>query len=202
MLHGLPAKWGAILGRLVFGQCTERLRRPMQLLKLFEEAGAIAEEKGEYLSWTVPITGFPVVQEYTTGTVHKVWIQFGDPIGPKLNTGYYENTLQIAIMFAEDRKPAKGKQSLGASPNIVHSLDAAHLMLLVHRAPFPVTTVHDSFGCLFGDMDELYKLTRETFYELYKEDPLSYILEQFGMEFNNKGGLRLADILDSEYAFS
>ena len=202
MLQYLPQKWGAILGRLIYSQCAEHLRRPMSLLKVFEQAGKNAEARGEYLSWNVPVTNFPVIQEYTEGTVHKCWIQFGEPVGEKLSTGYYSNTYQIAVCFIEDRQPAKNKQSLGASPNIVHSLDSAHLMMIVNKAKFPVTTVHDSFGALFADLGDLYRITRETFYELYSQQPLEQILNQFELEFNDKGNLDISQILESEYAFS
>jgi len=121
-----------------------------------------------------------------------------------LSNGYYENTFQIAIAFNENPVYKSGKQKSGAAPNIVHSLDAAHLMLVVHRADFPVTTVHDSFGCLLGDMDKLFRLTRETFVELYETDPLAGIMKSIkvGIDRVDRGSLDIRLVLESEYAFS
>jgi len=203
LLH-LEHRWGAYLGREVYTDCRVSLKRPMQLLKVFEEAGRRAEERGEFLGWTVPITGFPVVQNYTEGLVKKIWCQYGPPMGPKNNTGYYDNTLQLAICFIEDVKPSKGKQSQGASPNAIHSLDAAHLAVTVHKAEFPITTIHDSFGCLLADMPELFKLIRQTFVELYEADPLTSIMKDIGGDLSNIefGTLDISLILDSEYCFS
>jgi len=203
LLH-LEHKWGAYLGREVYTDCRVSLKRPMQLLKVFEDAGKRAETEGRFLSWHVPITNFPVVQNYTEGNVKKIWVQYGPITGEKTNTGYYENTLQLAICFIEDVRPSKGKQSQGASPNAIHSLDAAHLAITVSRANFPITTIHDSFGCLLADMPELFKLIRVTFVELYQADPLTSIMKDIGGDLSNIefGTLDINLILDSEYCFS
>jgi DNA-directed RNA polymerase len=197
-------RWGSYLGRLVFEDCKVSLKRPMQLLSVFEQAGKNAEEIGQFLRWNVPITNFPVIQNYTEGLVKRVYVQYGPPSGPKLSTGYYENTLQLHVCFIEDRVPSKHKQSQGASPNAIHSLDAAHLMLIVYRAPFNVTTVHDSFGCHLKDMDSLYRITRETFVELYKTNPLHTLFKQIGgnIDLVEFGSLNIEDVLNSEYCFA
>ena len=125
-------------------------------------------------------------------------------MGEKLNTGYYINTLQLAICFIEDVKPSKGKQSQGASPNAIHSLDAAHLALTTVRAPFPITTIHDSYGCLFADMPDLFRIVRETFVELYNVDPLMKIMKDINGDISKIefGTLNINDILKSEYCFA
>lgn len=197
-------KWGAYLGRETFNDCRVSLERPMQLLSVFEEAGRKAEQSGKFLSWKVPVTNFPVVQNYTEGLVKKIWVQYGPPKGERNNTGYFENTLQLAICFIEDVVPSKGKQSQGASPNLIHSLDAAHLVMTVCKADFPVTTIHDSFGCLPADMPKLFVLLRQTFLELYKQDPLTSLMKDIGGDISKVkfGSLDLSLILDSEYCFS
>jgi DNA-directed RNA polymerase len=196
-------RWGAYMGRLVYDDCCVSLRRPMQLLSVFEEAGKIAEANDRFLKWTVPITNFPVVQNYTEGRVKKIWVQYGPPQGERLNTGYYTNTLQISVSFLEDPVPSKNKQAQGASPNAIHSLDAAHLTLTVHRADFPVTTIHDSYGCLLADMPKLFKIVRETFVELYDADPLYAIMSAIEGDITDVefGNLDLTQVLDSEYCF-
>ena len=203
LLH-MEHTWGAYLGRSLFSVCTTCLERPMRLLSTFEAAGKRAELKGEFLSWTVPVTNFPVVQHYIEGEVKKTWIQYGPPQGERLNTGYFQNTYQLLISYLEHPKPSKNKQSQGAAPNIIHSLDAAHLTLTVCRADFPITTVHDSFGALLCDMDGLFRIVRESFVELYKEDPLKSILKDIEADPDaiNKGNLDLSLVLDSEYCFS
>jgi DNA-directed RNA polymerase len=192
------------MGREIYETCKTSLERPMQLLSIFEKAGKKAEQEDRFLSWNVPLTNFPVVQNYTEGKVKKIYVQYGPPIGPRKSTGYFENTLQLAICFIEDVVPSKGKQAQGASPNAIHSLDAAHLTLTTYRADFPITTIHDSFGCLLADMPKLYKLLRETFVELYDSDPLTKIMEDIDGDISNVqiGDLDISLILDSEYCFS
>jgi DNA-directed RNA polymerase len=204
LLMHLEHKWGAYLGREVFIDCRTSLKRPMQLLSVFEKAGKQAEARDEFLQWTVPITHFPVIQNYTEGKVKKIWVAYGPRIGERLNTAHYANELQLAVCFIEDVKPSKGKQSQGASPNAIHSLDAAHLALTVHKADFPISTIHDSFGCLLADMPKLYTLVRETFVELYKADPLSSIMKDIDGDISSIefGTLNIELILESEYCFS
>lgn len=204
LLVFMEHKWGSFMGRQVLETCKESLKRPVQLLSVFEQAGRKAEAKGEFLSWTVPVTKFPVVQNYTEGNVKKIYVQYGPPLGARKSTGYFENTLQLAVCFIEDVRPSKGKQAQGASPNAIHSLDAAHLTLTTYRADFPITTIHDSFGCLLADMPKLYKLIRETFVELYEDDPLQKLMEDIDGDLSNVeiGNLDISLILDSEYCFS
>lgn len=202
LLH-MEHKWGAFLGREVYEDCRVSLRRPMQLLSVFEKAGKAAEERGEFLSWRVPVTNFPVVQHYTEGRVKKTWVQYGPPQGEKLSTGYYSNTMQLNVCYIEDPIPSKGKQSQGASPNAIHSLDAAHLTMTVARADFPITTIHDSFGCLLADMPKLFKLIRRTFVDLYMTDPLTLLMKDIKGDLTNVefGNLDISLVLDSEYCF-
>lgn len=100
-------------------------------------------------------------------------------------------------------RPSPGKQSSGAAPNAIHSLDAAHLMMICCAAPFNVTTIHDSFGCLLGDMPELFVIIREQFVKLYEENPLYPLMNHIGgnIEGLEMGELDIESVIDSEYAF-
>jgi len=205
LLMHMEHRWGAYLGREIYKDCKTSLERPMRLLKIFEQAGKKAEQAGKFLSWEVPVTKFPVVQNYTEGKVRKLWIQYGPPLGERSpSSKYFKNTLQLHVCFIEDVKPSKGKQSQGASPNAIHSLDAAHLAMIVDEAPFPVSCIHDSFGCLLADMPQLFHIVRETFVKLYKTDPLSSIMNQIGGDISEIefGTLDINDILTSEFCFA
>lgn len=203
-LMTMEHKWGSYIGREVFEDCRVSLKRPMRLLSIFEAAGKLAEQEDRFISWIVPVTNFPVVQHYVEGTVKKVYVQYGPPKGERNSTGYYDNTFQLAVSFLEDTKPSKKKQSQGASPNAIHSLDAAHLMLIVHNSSFGVTTIHDSYGCLLEDMSELFRITRESFVQLYAEDPLGKLMKDIGGDLSavEIGTLDITLVLDSEYCFA
>lgn len=200
----LEHKWASFMGRAVYDDAKVSLARPMRLLSIFEEAGRKAEETSTFLRWTTPLTKFPVVQNYTKGEIKKVWVQYGPPQGKDDGCGHYENTYQIHICFLELPVYFKKKQAQGASPNAIHSLDAAHLMLTVDHATFDMVTVHDSFGCLLPDMPELFILVRETFVELYKADPLTSLMKDINGDISSVeiGTLDVSSILESEYAFT
>ena len=217
-LIGLEQKWGAYMGRTVHSDCKISLKRPMQLLHVFEKAGTAkeaigmkdheegksAQENNGYLSWKVPVTKFPVKQFYVRGATKKVYVQYGPPKGKRLSTGNYENTLQLNICHHEILEYAPKKQSVGASPNCIHSLDAAHLTMTSCAAEFPVTTIHDSFGALLGDMADLYVIVREQFVELYKTNPLKSLMDDIGGDISEVaiGNLDINLVLDSEYCFA
>jgi DNA-directed RNA polymerase len=164
---------------------------------------AIAEAKMKFLRWTLPVTSFLVVQRYTEGTTKKVYVQYGPPEGIRASTGHFDNTYQINVCFTEIHKASTGKQSLGASPNAIHSLDAAHLMMTVCACPFDVVTIHDSFGASLGDLPALYRIVREQFVELYRHNPLQSIMKDIGGDVSHieMGTLDLNLVLESEYAF-
>lgn len=196
--HGIPhlnqmeTAWATYLGRLVYEDCKVSLARPMRVLGILEEAGSAAEKAGEFLKWTLPITNAPVVQHYEEGTVKKVNVAYGD------------DTLQISVSFKELPKYAKGRQRVAAAPNMVHSLDAAHLMLTKYNCNFEITTIHDAYGALLGDMSELYIITRESFVQLYTS---CNVLEYLGKQVNANldgfeyGTYDVRQFLESEYGF-
>jgi DNA-directed RNA polymerase len=192
------------MGRSLYEDCKLSLQRPAQLLAKFEQAGKQAEADNRFLKWTLPVTNFPVVQHYTEGAVKKIYVQYGAPIGERCSTGYFTNTLQLSVCFTENPIISKRKQGLGASPNAIHSLDAAHLMMIVCESPFDTTTIHDSFGCALADMADLFTIVREQFVRLYENDPLERILTEMGVTLDGVeiGALDIRGVLDSEYAFA
>jgi len=203
-LFNIEYKFASYLGRLTYETCEYSLRKSIKLLRAFEDCGRFAEELGDFLSWQVPLTGFPVVQHYVEGRVKKTWIQYGPKVGEKLSTNQYPNTYQVMLSYLEDPVASKRKQAQGAAPNIIHSLDAAHLAFTIASADFPITTIHDSFGCLAGDMEELYSHVRETFVYLYKQEPLEVIAEAIELDVSTIeiGDYNVEEILKAEYAFS
>ena len=77
------------------------------------------------------------------------------------------------------------------SANLVHSLDAAHLVATVNAFTGDITTVHDSFSCLPNRLDELNRAVRETFVEQYAD---TNILRDAAEQVLVMAGLSLADV--------
>src|SRR5258708_11849183 len=74
------------------------------------------------------------------------------------------------------------KQVDGVVAHLVHSLDAAHMMLTVNRLHSyglrHFAMVHDSFGVHAGDVDLLNRVLREEFVGMYSE----LVMANFFME--------------------
>ncbi|UYH50585.1 hypothetical protein N5W20_05505 [Candidatus Kirkpatrickella diaphorinae] len=68
------------------------------------------------------------------------------------------------------------KQRAGASPNFIHSFDAAHMSMTVNlayeRGVRDFALVHDSFGTHAADVEILARALRETFVQIYETDQL------------------------------
>jgi DNA-directed RNA polymerase len=183
--------WASMLGRELHAACYEDLKGPGGLLKLFEEVADIYNDKHEYMAWKSPITNFPVVQNYRKAISDRTWLSYG---GEKMH---------VVVENWEDATLDKDSQKLGASPNIVHSLDAVHMAMVVHAAEYDVAAIHDSWGTTAGNMSKLFVLVREKFVELYLQDPLKQILSQLGClnKMPKRGKLDIRKVLESDFCF-
>jgi len=183
--------WGALLGNLVFETCYSKLPGPAKMLRLFQSLADRSNEQDRFLAWKTPITNFPVFQTYTKPKTARTKLKYGN------------DELKVHVQTWESTIIDKDSQKTGAAPNIVHSFDAAHLTMVVASAHFPVTVVHDSFGCHPGNMSQLFKLVREKFIEFYDSKPLNQILAQLDSEdlMPELGTLDYKEVLKSQYAF-
>jgi hypothetical protein len=191
LLMDMERSWGAYMGQLIHKTAFKYMPRSTGLLTIFETAGRRKGVVGKSLAWKVPKTNFPAIQDYTRGPPVTVTCKFSD------------TTLKISTYSKEVKVEQPSKQKSGAAPNIVHSLDAAHLTLVVANADYPIVTVHDSFGASPGDMEHLFHHIRAQFVSLYKDNPLPDLLEQIGVpdlevEY---GTLDITEVLKSEFCF-
>lgn len=124
-------------------------------------------EAGQPLEWTTP-TGSTLRQAYKARVASRV------------------ETLVGRIQLVEEA-PGGGldatKQALGASPQIVHSFDAAHLAATVNRCGALGITdfamIHDSFGCHAADTATMNVVNRAAFCDQYRPDRLVELAEGF-----------------------
>ena len=184
--------WGVKLGHLVYDTCYAELDGPARLLKMFKQLAERENEKERPITYYTPITNFPFVHKYRKAASKRARLKYGD------------DELQIQIQVWEDSSLDYSKQKSGAAPNIVHSLDAVHLAMTVHDADYPVTVVHDSFGCTAGNMNHMFVHVRQKFVELYDLNPLEYVLDQMDSLdlIPKKGDLDVSEVLKSDFAFA
>jgi len=190
-LEGMDRAWAIWLGQIVYDTMEQAMPTSVALLKLFETAGKRKGNVGKSLEWNTPIVNFPVVQDYRIGELTKV------------KAPYYDDTLSLSIRDNNNKRESPSKQKTGAPPNIVHSMDATHLMLTAHYCKEPLVTVHDSFGTLAGGMEQLHEDVRSSFIMLYYNNPLGDLLKQLGIDDLEvkTGNFNILEVAKAEYCF-
>lgn len=104
----------------------------------------------------------------------------------------------------KDRDIDLNKARTAASPNLIHSLDAALLHLVFAMWEGPFTVIHD---CVLGrscDMDRMGESIRNKFVEIYSQPVLRNWADQLGVEFDESVMINTLDINDvqqSSYFF-
>ena len=160
----------------------------------------ISDLKEPVVEWTTP-SGFPVRYEnYVMEDVKwKSWI----------------SDMRIQHVGKEHRLvygkkiPSPGGFASGISPNFIHSMDAAHMALIIHYWDGDFAAIHDSFSTHACDVASLLSLTKEVFIKMYnhkdfyKDIAEMLLLEPENFNYNYKlGELDVEAIQDSDYFFS
>lgn len=191
------------LAQLVYESIGEVVIAARTAMDWLQEVARIAAGAGLPIYWTTPM-GLPIMQMYHTTTSKMV--------NAFISGNRYRLTLEEPT-----RQINKRKQGQGISPNVVHSLDAAHMqrtvLLCKQNGIDDFAMVHDSFGTHAANTEELYYLLRVAFIEQYSDN----VLEKFRNEIINQlppkiaekipelppmGNLELERIIDSEYFFA
>lgn len=108
------------------------------------------------LSWATP-DGLEITQHYNSSNIKKITLN----ILAKNRT---------AVLREWTNELDTRKQVQGIIPNIVHSMDAAHLMKVVSiwaNTKQYIITVHDCFGTHPNHMDNLANVVRDEFINIY-----------------------------------
>ena len=186
-------------------------------------AGILAHESLSMI-WTTP-TGLPVVQRYCEFTSKQINLWLYDrkvsvPTGDDKvdHEGNILSRVRLLVREAPTSRVAKKRMRSAASPNLVHSMDGAHLQLAVVKAKEAgidaFMMIHDSFGTHAGNMTTFSRVIREAFVEMYTSYcPLTEldtyarsVLSEEGVAklpaIPAKGTLDLNLVLQSTYAFA
>jgi DNA-directed RNA polymerase len=90
-----------------------------------------------------------------------------------VNLSIFGKTKRIILRLNTD-KVDKMKQVQSIIPNIIHSLDASHLMNIIKNAKSdnfdPVLSIHDCFGTLPNKMGSLEHRVKKEFILLYSDN--------------------------------
>ncbi len=155
-------------------------------------------KQGLGVSWVVP-TGFPVVNDYRRRVLRRV------------------QTIRNALVLYERPATAKldtVKQVDSVVANLIHSLDAAHMMLTVRelaaRGLADFAMVHDSYAVHACDVDLMQQVLRDQFVRVHTEFTLAGFVEQLKSsapvvelkQTPDLGALDIEKVRDSQYFFS
>ncbi len=85
-------------------------------------------------------------------------------------TGRIGGRLRLRLATHTDRLDAR-KQRQGSAPNLIHSVDATHLMMVLNAAVDEdmdcFAMIHDDFGVHAAHIDQWHTIIRETFVTLH-----------------------------------
>lgn len=153
-----------------------------------------------------------------SGTLGGLPPRDNEPLPPKPAEFDHNPAAQVAWRHkAAQVHEAKARSAI--APNFVHSLDAAHLMMVANRCTrlgiTSLAVIHDSFGTHAGRTNELAGVLRETFVDLYRGDPLSAFRDEVRDQLGGLTGeaanippipefgtLDLDEVRRSQYMFS
>lgn len=166
-----------------------------------QQVARVATKHGITLHWTTP-SGFVAYQGYREIRSHRV------------KTRLQGSIVYTASIEAEGSRLDSRRQQLGISPNFVHSMDAAAMMLTIalarHNGVTQFAMVHDSYGTTAAKMDMLSQCIREAFADMYLEhDVLEEFLRQLPPEVQAecppippKGTLDIEAVRKSDFFFA
>ena len=185
-------------------------------MKFFQDITAIladATDDGLHLRFVTPMN-FPMYQKYRKRQSKHQEVFMFDRATEKWNKEY-------ACYYGFYTKQIdKDKSQNGVAPNIIHAMDATHLMKTVlycsNVGVKNLMLVHDSFATNVGQVDKMAQAVRQAFVDLYDGYCLyTDLLEQAKAqhpdpdsvtwpEIPKKGNpmLNIFEVLNSDYAFS
>ena len=188
----------------IWNAVTKTLVKSVEAMAWLQEAAKAVSAEGLPVRWTTPV-GFPVMQA--------CW-DLGER---RIRTALQGGLIQVTIGEHKDTLD-KRRQTNGISPNVVHSLDAAHMMLTTLRAEQEhiksFAMIHDSFGTTAAETEDLFRIVRESFVEMYEETDVfrnfrGEIMRQLRPDamkalsnLPEPGTLDLSGVLNSKFCFA
>lgn len=189
------------LADIVWQAIEQVLTKPKEVMAWFQDIAKLTARNNTFLEWTSP-SGLKVRQDYkkTQAKRIKTWLH-----GEGKHLKFYDEIDAMDV----------ARQSNGASPNIVHSLDAAALHETVRRCKeqhdiHDFAMIHDSYGTHSTNCETMGKVLREVFVDIFSENFLANFRDEIqslhqDIELPSVpliGNLDVSSLLKSEYFFS
>lgn len=225
--YGADGGWKAAgyLARLVWQAVNEVVSGAGAGMAFFKSVAGLLAHEAKRLSWITPL-GLEVIHEYPEWDHKEIDLYFLNTtvrvaeMGPrdKAVDGSVYSRVHALLRTTPTTRLDKAKQKSAVAPNVIHSMDASHLLMTVleaaRRGIGHYALIHDSFGTHAGNTTRWSVLIRETMVQLYEGfDPYRAILDAAQAAISDegrarlpplpaRGTLNLRDIISAEYAFA
>lgn len=173
----------------------EMFEAARSIMSWLGDCAKVIAMENQPVRWTTPL-GLPVVQPYR-----------------KLGRHLIKTSLQVLTLQRETDKVMAKRQRTAFPPNFVHSLDGSHMMMTAiacREAGLNFAGVHDSYWTHACDVDQMNKILRQKFVDLYEAPILENLLDNFQKSFPKlkfpplpeRGNFDLREVLESPYFFN
>jgi DNA-directed RNA polymerase len=190
------------LSKHVWSAINGVIQSARQVMDYIKDVGAVYAEHNRHMEWITP-TNWLVMQNYNEVDKKRIWTHING------------STVQLIFNKDRDNEVSKRRTASGASPNFIHSMDAAAMTKTINSCRKQGITdfamVHDSYGTHSSDMPRLSEILREEFVRLYTEhDVLTELRNHATVTLGTDdvpqppatGNLDLQNILKSQYFFA
>ncbi len=166
-----------------------------------QDNATILAKNGDAVEWWAP-SGFKVLQRYRLSEPTSIQTVVG---GTVLRLDVYQEEAWHKLQVS--------KQASSIAPNIIHSFDAAHMMMSISASgpDLAYSVIHDSFGVHACDMPAFLQCIKEQFVEIYSIDWFWMLQEDFScsskfayplVDCPSPGAWNPEDVLKSEFFFA
>ena len=190
------------LSRRVWDAINGVITAARQVMDYVKDVGAVYAEHNRHMEWVTP-TNWLVMQNYNEVQKRRI---------TSLING---NTIQLVLNRDIPNQVSKRRTGSGASPNFIHSMDAAAMTKTINTCKQQgirhFAMVHDSYGTHSSEMPRLSDVLRQEFVQMYTEHDVLTMLRQhaivtLGTEDvptpPSQGSLDINNVLKSQYFFA
>ncbi|KAG0467557.1 hypothetical protein HPP92_019137 [Vanilla planifolia] len=181
--------------RITLTALEEMFQAARAIMNWLGDCAKLIASENQPVRWTTPL-GLPVVQPYRRVGRHII-----------------KTSLQVLSLQRQTEKIMVKRQRTAFPPNFVHSLDGSHMMMTAvacKKARLSFAGVHDSYWTHACDVDQMNRILREKFVELYETPILENLLESYQRSFPSlsfpplpeRGDFDIKDVLHSTYFFN
>jgi len=212
-----------LLGRLIYREVRRVLPRVAAAMEWLKTAATTLAAAQEGILVVAP-DGFPMLLRVTETDSKKVELLLLDRSVTVMEMSPKDQLLGDSVLArrrcmvttpSRTQTVVSHKQASGVAPNVIHTLDAAHLRAVIRgleaRGVNDTLLIHDSFGTHAGNVPVLVQVLRETLVAQYTDHDALAALRAWALEHHPdlvlpdppaKGTFPLSEVFVADYAFS